>query len=215
MYGGFDECRHRPVLFATANIHQEIPENFLPVRGVNHFRVKLQAPELAFLVAYRCNNVPGLRQNSEASRKHFDAVAVTHPDREWVRNTGEEGSGIGQIYDGLAEFPLISGYYLPASRPCHQLQAVTDSQHGNTQIEKLGRQPGAPRPADGIGAPRKNDSDGLQAFYTVHRRSKGGDFTVNRKLADPARDQLGILRAKIQNEYRLAVNRNLLRNQFG
>src|SRR5262249_5439217 len=95
---------------------------------------------------------------------------------------------------------------LAAEQPAEQLHAVTDAEHRHAQLEhrRVGR-----RGAGGQGAgrsARQHDRLRVQLADARDRQGAGMDLAVDGLLADAARDQLGVLRAEIQNQTQTAFH---------
>ena len=75
-----DEGRHRPIAPAAANPCEKVFQDLCAVMGVNHFGMKLKAPNKPRFVRRGGNGLPRAGQDAEAFGKCLDAVAVAHPD---------------------------------------------------------------------------------------------------------------------------------------
>ena len=110
---------------------------------------------------------------------------------------------------GVAEFPGVAAFHLSAQLHGHGLHAVTDAQHGHAQLE------------DGVGGAvihfidagmATGEDDALELAVggvlpdPVAADVTGMDFAVDVGFADAPRDELGDLRAEIQDQDLLMVH---------
>ena len=91
-------------------------------------------------------------------------------------------------------------HHLPAELGGHGVQAVTDAQDRHVQFEY---DLGGRGPVDGGGGfrpAREHDAPRGEAADVVLVCVPGQDFTVHPDLADPAGNQLRVLRTEIENQ---------------
>ncbi len=83
--------------------------------------------------------VAGMRELGEARRQRFDAIAVTHPNVERLAGLEARQNSFRAI-DGdarCAVFAFVGACDLSAEQMRGQLQAVTNPQNGNAELEDL------------------------------------------------------------------------------
>src|SRR5262245_5870631 len=87
-----------------------------------------------------------------------------------------------------------------AKRLAHELHPITNAQHGNAEVEQSGV---ALRGAVSIHAGRpagKDDAAWGEFTHASRRNVVPHNFAVHMLLAHPAGDELGVLRAEVENE---------------
>ena len=108
-----------------------------------------------------------------------------------------------QFHLGVTVLALVSGAHLAAQLVHHELQAVADAQHRHAKMEHAlvrRRRVGVidrRRPA------RQHDARGMIALNFIERSGAGQDDGEDVVFADAARDELRILRAKVEDDDRL------------
>ena len=114
------------------------------------------------------------------------------------------GGIAAQQFDlGVAVLALVGGAHLAAQLVHHELQAVADAQHRQSEMQdalvgrrRIGVIHGR-RPA------RQHNARGRVALDFVERGGAGQDDGEDVLFADAARDELRILRAKVEDDDRL------------
>ena len=165
-----------------------------------HLGMKLHRPHLARGIFDGGNRVGSFRRQPETRRQFFGRVAMRHPDREqFGQSLKKLRVGFLDLDFGVAILALSGGTHFAAERVHHELQSVADAEHGDAKIEDslVGQRRvfvvHRRRPA------RKNDPHRRVAANLfqagVERQNDREDFL----FADAARDQLRILRAKVED----------------
>ena len=153
------------------------------------------------------DGVRGLADQLEAGRQLDGFVAMRHPHRQRPAQALEQRSVVAQQFHlGVTVLALVSGAHLAAQLVHHELQAVTDAQHRHAEMQDSlvrRRRIGVidrRRPA------RQHDAGGMIALdfieWSVARQDDGEDV----QFADAARDELRILRAKVEDDDRLGFH---------
>ncbi len=134
-------------------------------------------------------------------RRH--PIAMAHPHLVALAlapDAVEEGIGGLHLDEGLAELPMVRGLHGAAELGAHGLLAIADAEHGKSATE---HGIGGPRasPLMDRGRPARQD-DALEArpVEGLFGRLEGHDFRVDARLADPPGDELGDLRAEIDDQ---------------
>ena len=82
----------------------------------------------------------------------------------------------------------------------HGLEAVADTQDGHPGLENRGVDGGRTLLVHGRGAAGQDDGGGLLGEHVRHAHGVGDDLRVDGSLTHAACDQLGILRAEVDDE---------------
>jgi hypothetical protein len=82
----------------------------------------------------------------------------------------------------------------------HELQAVADAQHRHAGFQRVGVRAGRALAAHAVGAARQDDAGGLGRGDLLPRGFVWEYLAVHLELAQPPRDQLGILAPEVENE---------------
>src|ERR1700680_3788799 len=99
----------------------------------------------------------------------------------------------------MAVLALIGGANLSTECVHHELQSVTNAEHGQTQFEYAGVR------GRGVGVVNRGRAAGKDDAYrgiTANLFQAGGTWEYHRKdvlFTDAARDELGILRAEVED----------------
>jgi hypothetical protein len=139
-------------------------------------------------------------------------IAVRHPHGELV--AGGHGpeharviTGLAHAHGGAAVFALVGGADHAAEQVRRELRAVADAEDGNAQVVELRVDRRCAFVVDARRASRKHDARGLHRAKLCELRVVGErvrmDLAVDGLLADPARDQLRVLRSEIEDENQL------------
>ena len=200
--GLLDVIAHRPAFAAAADLVDEIGQDFLAARRVDDFGMELQAEQfLRAVLDGGERRVLGDGDRLEAARQFRELVAVRIPDLELRRQSAEERARrILDLQHALAVFAFLAFLDLAAEELREQLHAEANAEHRHAEAENgLVRQ----RRVLGINRRRpagKNDAAGLERGDFGGGRVVAQDGGIDVALADAARDDLGVLRPKIQND---------------
>jgi hypothetical protein len=82
----------------------------------------------------------------------------------------------------------------------HDLQAVTDTEYRNPQLKNLFGDGGRFRSVNTLGPPGQDDGPGILFSDPGDRQVEGEYLRIHAQFSDLSRDQLGVLRAKIENK---------------
>ena len=200
------EFAQPPGAGAAANGGEKIGEDFRAPRRVRHFRMKLQAVDRQSAMLDRGDRASaGLGQRHEIAGDGRHLIAVAHPDFGFVGDPVEQ---IGVRHDphmGPAIFAGRSAFDLPAQRLADQLHAVADAQHGNAQLENRRIAMRSAGFVNARRAARKNQAARGQLLHAGGRDVVPHDFAIDALLAHPPGDQLGVLRAEIEDQHLLVA----------
>jgi hypothetical protein len=131
---------------------------------------------------------------------------MAHPDLEMSRQPGKHAIFFENLDRGLAKLPLVAGNYFPADALGDELETVADAKYRDSQLEKLGGKGRAAGAADRIRSSGKDHTDRSLLSDRLHGRRIRVYLAVYGKLANTARDELGILASKVQDNYSFVVN---------
>ncbi len=188
-----------------AGVSEEVGEDGFAVGRVGDFGVELQAVEQSGAMLHGGQwACVGAGERDELIGNHFHLIAVAHPDFRFAADAGEE---IVRFFGGrdpaasAAKFAHGVTLHAAAERLAHELHAVANAEHGDAEVEECGI---TLRGAGGVNAGRSAGEDDAYRSELANARGRevvSHDFTVHVLLADAARDELGVLRAEIENEH--------------
>ncbi len=138
---------------------------------------------------------------TEPLRHARDRVVVAHPARRHVAETLEQDA-LDATELGLAELRRSRSPDLAAERLGHRLHAVTDAEHGHAEREDRGIERRGTGLVDRRGAAGEDDAERVATAELVDRRVVREDLGEDAQLADPAGDQLRVLRAEVEDDQR-------------
>ena len=138
--------------------------------------------------------------DGEALGRALDGVAVAHPHDLVVGGAAEQAGVTGDRSLGV---PVLAGARATDGATkgvSHGLEAVADAQHGHAGLEDRGIDGGRTLLVHGGRAAGQDDGGGLLGEHVRHAHGVGDDLGVDVGLTHAARDQLGILRAEVDDE---------------
>ncbi len=149
-----------------------------------------------------------LRDRRESRRQRGDLVAVAHPDVEQtvpvrvaaILDAGEKLRMSARADLRVAELAHAPGLDRAAQLRRHRLHAVADAEHRHAlRPHGVGR---ARRIALGhaVGPAREHDALRCEAPHEIVADVVRMNLAVDVRLAQPARDELRVLRAEIENQ---------------
>src|SRR5690606_14057500 len=89
---------------------------------------------------------------------------------------------------------------LAAEQAAEQLHAVADPEHGDAELEDARIDRRGPLGVDARGPPGEDDRLRLELAHTGELEGAGVDLAEDVLLADAPRDELGVLRAEVEDE---------------
>ena len=125
---------------------------------------------------------------------------MAHPHDLVVGGAGEQAGVTG--HGGLG-VPVLAGAgatHGAAESVGHRLEAVADAQDGHAGLEDRGIDGGGTLLVHGRRAAGQDDGGGLLGEHVRHAHGVGDDLGVDVSLTHAACDQLGILRAEVDDE---------------
>ncbi len=182
----------------------EVAQQHGAARRVRDLGMELHAVEAARLVAdHRIGRAVRRRQRLEARRDGGDLVAMAHPHRlvaRRVAETGQQRRGLLDMDVGAAELARMAGLDLAAELRAHRHLAVADAEHRHAELEHRLRR--ARRVAFGDAGGAAGEDDGLRRRRLQRGLGllEGDDLAIDAGLAHAPRDELGHLRAEIDDE---------------
>jgi hypothetical protein len=209
-----DELVHRPVAREPRDPDQEVLEQPHAVVGVHDLRVELQPVDLAVGGAHRGERAVERRGDRlEAARQRGHAVAVAHPDGAGRGDAGEQRSSESLRSSSAARTRARPRPRPGRPAPHQQLHAVADAEHRHAEPEH--RRVGARRVGgvDARGSAREHDRTRRERAQLRVVDPGRHDLAVDVELADPARDELRVLSAVVDDDHALELGHYLLSSQ--
>ena len=201
-----DDVLRGPNGRAAADVDREAADDLEAVLRVSDLGVELQRIDLALDVRHRgVRRVRRLGRSGESLRQALDAIAVTHPDLQTRAELLEQRIVAGQIDLGVAVLAVIGLGHLAAEHVAHQLQAVADAEHRHAELEDHLRHTRAALGSDRERRAREHDALGREGADRLLAHRARVDLAVDVELTNPARNQLGVLAAEIEDQDPLAV----------
>ena len=201
--GLVDERRDGPVAGAPAYVEREVAKQVGATVGVGDFRMEEHGVIAAigrFHDGHWCVGAGG--GHGEARRRRGHEVAVTGPDLEFVGNALEQPRRHGRrpANHGVAELAMRGTAERAAEHVGHQLHAVADAEHRDAEVEHGAVTVRRTLLIDTAGTARQNHADRRLGPDRLEGGIERKYFAVHRQLAQTPSDQLGELRAEIQDE---------------
>jgi hypothetical protein len=158
--------------------------------------------------------IVGAGDELEAVGHLLDAVAVAHPDVEQavalgggvILDVAQQPRVTARTDLGVAVFVVVGVDHLAAEVLGHRLHAVADAEHRHAELEHLGWH------ARGLvlGDRRRAAGEDHAARREIAQRGEVHvvrvEFAVDASLAHAARDQLGVLRAEVEDQDAVGVD---------
>ena len=101
---------------------------------------------------------------------------------------------------GIAELTMVASHHAAAELLRHGLHAVADAEHRHAELEHGLRRARRLLVGDGLGAAGEDDAARLPLADVVVGDVPGQDLAVHAELAHAARDELGVLRAEVEDQ---------------
>ena len=202
-----DEVRRRPIARRAADVEDEVADELRAKRSVVHFGMELHGPDAALLVG---DAGKGIRRDGSAvkARGQFEGlVPVAHPDRKSGRQACEQGGrAVFDGHFGVAVLALGRGAHLAAHVVHDEMKSIADAQHGHAKFQQLGIGGRGVRIVDRRRSAGQNDAERLQGLNFSKGNRAGQHDGEDVQFANAPRNQLRILRAKIENNNCLGVH---------
>ena len=192
-----------PVGNAATDPEEKIVDDLAAARRVRHFRMKQDAVErLGFVPDRRVRRVGAGRDDPEPWGQRLELVAVARPhgDRAVRVESLEQSPALADRDLGASILSLFRGAHFGAEPVCNELHPIADAEHGDAQLEHVGVGGGSARVEHRARSPGQNDPLGVELFDPLDAAGGRVDLAVDVGLAHAARDQLGELRAVIEDE---------------
>ncbi len=196
-----DDVGGRPRRRDPGTVVEEPLEHGLTVRGVQDLGVPLQ-PEAATVGLFEGGDLGavGGAGDPEARRGDDHRVAVRHPHRLLRRLAREQHGARIDGGGGAPELGAFGALDRAAERLGHHLEPVTDSERRHPGVEQGGVDAGRTVRVDAGRATGQDDRRRLLGQHLGDRHLVRNDLAVDVGLAHAARDQLGVLRAEVDDE---------------
>ena len=198
--GGLDEVLGRPVRLRTADAEYEVAQQLHSLPRVHHLWMELHGPDAPRLVRDSGQRVGGLRGLDEARGQRFCLVAVAHPHLERGGKSVEELRLGDHLHLRVAVLARGCRLNPPAQVVHDEVQPVADAEHGNAHRKQCGISGRRVRVVDRAGATGEDQPQRLERANLLDGRGAGKHHGEDVELADATRDQLGVLRAEVQND---------------
>ena len=190
--------------FSAADLEDEVAQDLRALRRVMNLGMKLHGIPLLRRILDRGHRIRCLADQLEARRQLQRLVAVRHPHRQRTLQAFEQRRVVAQQLNlRVAVLALVGGADFAAQLVHHELQAVADAQHRQSKMQDalVGRR--RVGVIDGRRPARQHDARRRIALDLVERCGAGQHDGEDVLFADAARDELRILRAKVEDDDRL------------
>ncbi len=200
--------RHRPIPTAAADVVGEVAKDRRARFGVGHLGMKEQRVESARRILHgRHGRVRGRGDHGESGRRVGDEIAVAGPDLERGRQPREQCRPRLDLHRRVAELATRGTADRAAEHVRHQLHAVANAERGDAKLEHRRVRPGRSGIPDRARSARKDDARGAPPRDVRRRRRRRQNFGIHRQFTQAPRNQLRVLRAKIEDKNRLMCHR--------
>ncbi len=211
----FDNFRRRPQRFAFADIDHETLQHAQTLASMRDFRMELHAVKTLLFVSHNGERTGfGAGDGNEVGRDRGHFIAVAHPDVEQRFACGADG--VFDVADQRArrqhfhlritELALVRTFDFAAQLHRHGLHAVADAEHRYARIEDILWRAGAVEFGGAFRAAGKDDAVRVELADLLFGDIPCPEFAVHAQLAYAARDQLRVLRTKIENQNAMLMN---------
>ncbi len=205
------DCRINKVLrgpggLGIADVEDKVGKDFPALRRMVHFGMELHRPHLLRRIFNRGDGVRRACHLLKPRCQFYRFIAVRHPHRELRRQVFKQPRARLDLYFRMAVFALAGGAHFSPEGMCHVLQAIADAKNRQAQAEHArigdrrvfvvyrGRSAG------------KNQSHGRIAADFLQRRITRQHHGEDLQFTDAARDELRILRAKVEDNNGLSFH---------
>ncbi len=203
-HGLVDDVGGGPARPDAGDLVQEPAQHLLTVRGMHHLRVVLhpgQPPAGVLERRHRSTGRPG--GDHEAARRGGDGVAVAHPHRTPRGQLAVQHTAtLEHLQIGAPVLPGAGLLHGAAQGVGHRLEAVADAQHRHPRLEQRRVDARSIRRIHAGRATGQHDRSRLAGEEIPDRRGVWHHLGVHLRLADPSRDQLGVLRPEVDDQNR-------------
>ena len=191
-----------PVTRQTADVEDEVRQELLAAHRVADLGVELDPVEALLVVRDRRVDARLRRAtDAEARGQRRDLVAVAHPHDGLGAEAGEELARVLPHPDlGVAELSLARALDRPAQGPAHPLHPVADAEDGDAHLEQALGDIGRVVGVDAGRAAREDDAGEVHLLGRRERLGRGEDLAPGPRLAQAARDELGVLGAEVDDQ---------------
>ena len=207
LHRGAGVVLHAPVALGMANLIQEVFEDIVAELGMLHLRVELHPVQPLFLALdARIGGGCRMADGGKALRQAAHVIHMAHPADGLLRHPLKEQAFGIVVHRRLAEFPRRGALHLAAQYMAHHLQAVAQPQHRQPLPEHRRVHHGGALCVNAVRPAGKNNADGRKLLDLIQRLPVGVYLAVDPQITHPAGDQLIILPAEIQYQYRFVFH---------
>ncbi len=200
------DVRGGPVALAARDVVEEVLEHRLAGLRVQHLRVPLHTGEPpVHVLERRDRRALGGSQYGEAGGRRVDRVTVRHPDVEVLGDPGQQRARRAHRHRRPAELAQPGPADLAAERLRHRLEPVADPERRHPGLEQPGLDPRRALCVHRLRPAGQHDRLRVPGQHLLDRHRVRHDLGVHLGLADPARDQLRVLRPEVDNQNQLML----------
>ena len=198
-----------PARGAAADVVHEPAQDARALAGMGDLGMELDPVEAAGLVGDSGNRSAVRRCDAlEPRRQGTHAIAVAHPHVEQavpvgihvILDAGEQPRMTARADLRVSELAVIGGLDLASELRRHRLHAVADPEHRHPELEHRVRSAVARRLVDRFGAAGEDDALRREGAEPLRVDVERVDLGVHVRLAHPPGDELGVLRAEIEDD---------------
>ena len=196
-----DDVAGRPVGREARTGVEEVLERALTERRVPDLGVPLHSVEAPLAVLEGRDGSTGrAREHVEPGGRSGDGDAMAHPHALLGGRAGEQVTRAVDLDTRVAVLALRCGIDLCAERVRHRLEAVADTEHGHAGVEQRCVDRRSALLEDARRATREDHCSGVLREHLLDGPRVRHDLGVHASLAHAARDELGVLRAVVDDE---------------
>ena len=148
-----------------------------------------------------------MRRNPEIRRSLFNVVRVAHPADRLFRYVFKQRGRPIHFHLRLAVLADRGSFYAAVQQIGHQLGTVTNSQNRDPQLEDFLRTSGRVLSVYAVGPSCKNDALRIHFLNLFKAHSTGVDFAVHIAFSDSSGNQLIVLSAEVEDDYKFSIHR--------
>ena len=206
--GGLCIILHGPVSHAATNPKQEVSQHSNSVFCVVDFRMELYPIQFPLCTCHGGSRTfVRMRNGNKAFRQCTDIIGVTHPGNSLLRQICKQRTFGLIVGHSLTIFPHRCTRNGSTQCICHKLTAIANTQNRNAHFKNFLCNMRRLFVIDAVRTSGKDQANRIPGSQFLQRRCVPHDFTVYAALPDTPCNQLVILSAKIQYDYKLVLHR--------
>mmetsp|Transcript_1267 Transcript_1267/g.2080 ORF Transcript_1267/g.2080 Transcript_1267/m.2080 type:complete len:350 (-) Transcript_1267:98-1147(-) len=196
---------HAPIAFASTNLLHKVFQNLRSVLGMSHFRMELESVDM--FGSIRCDRVLSIIRACnimERRRQLNDLVSMAHPDGKLFRQVLEQQTRLSVLeYFELciAKLLLLARHDFPTELVARFLEPIADSKNRKAKVRQIALDVWRILLVHRCWSAGQNEAFELcpGCLELEDIGVTGKELGVDPAFAQPAGNEMGVLRSKVQN----------------